>query len=100
AAESEGLVIFWIPVEPSSYKQYEIVIFRPLIPHQTRLYLHCRRQNAMKPWWQSHPSWRKGWESVSLRSIEVAVKSLRANNPLQPTASSIRSCVAPASGSG
>src|SRR5262249_22845059 len=28
AAESEGLVIFWIPVEPSSYKQYEISDFQ------------------------------------------------------------------------
>ena len=28
AAESEGLVIFWIPVEPSSYEQYEIKKFQ------------------------------------------------------------------------
>ena len=38
AAKSEGLVIFWIPVEPSSYDQYKFAIFRPHILHRN-LYL-------------------------------------------------------------
>jgi hypothetical protein len=31
AASSEGLVIFWIPVEPSSYNQYDIRDFQAAI---------------------------------------------------------------------
>jgi hypothetical protein len=37
AAESEGLVIFWIPIEPSSYEKSEIAPFRAALTPSTPL---------------------------------------------------------------
>jgi hypothetical protein len=37
AAESDGLIIFWIPAEPSSVKQYEIIEFQAAHPESKPL---------------------------------------------------------------